>query len=196
MPAVLKLIVFLLVARLSISAGPQFRQAPVLSADRRIEVRLEQALNSKTSRTGDPVSAIVDEAILSASSVILPKGTKLEGRVESVRPGDIQDHGWMRLLFHEIVLPDGRRLSAQFSNLFTVSDRHAVVRYVLPLAIGTGLGWMLGGSKARTSAALGGLLGGSVIAFGGYRSVKDVKLGKGRRIPLRLGQDLHIPALD
>lgn len=181
---------------LSAFAGPGQGRDRLIAADRRIQVRLEQTVSSKTARSGDRITGVVDEVVSSGSQMVLPKGSRLVGKVESVQSGDPAAHGWMRLVFEEVILPDGRRVRAQFSNLFAASDRHPIIRYVVPFVVGGGLGWLIGGKEARTSAVLGGLLGGSLIAFGGYRSVKDVELRAGRRISVRLGQDLQIPALE
>jgi hypothetical protein len=170
------------------AAGQVFNQ--------RVEVRLEQGINTRTARAGDPITGVLDEGLRSGSQILLPRGTRLEGKIESVQSGNRNTHGWMRLLFDEVVLPDGRRVRAQFSNLFSAGDRHVLVRYILPLGAGAATGAVIGGEKARVSGMLGGLVVGSVISFGRPRAVRDVEFDAGRRVSLRLGQDLQIPTVE
>lgn len=169
---------------------------PQIEAGRRVNVRLEQWISTRTASSGDRVTALFEEGVRSGSAVVLPRGTRLEGKVESVQSASPNTDGWIRLLFDEVLLPDGRRVRAQFSNLFSASESHPMVRYFVPMAIGAATGAVIGGREARVSGILGGLLAGSVIGFGGSRSIRNIDLPAGRRISLRLGQNLQIPAVE
>jgi len=78
-----------------------------LSAGTAINASLVGALDSEKCKPGGPVSATVTEAVLYQRSVLLPKGSRIVGRV--VRTGaDGEESSALFVEFDRVVLPNGQ----------------------------------------------------------------------------------------
>jgi hypothetical protein len=69
----------------------------VLSKNTKVEIRLDQALGSDISQSGQVFSATLNRAVSAGGKTILPKGTHVEGIIEDVsstlnyaRPGTLE----------------------------------------------------------------------------------------------------------
>jgi hypothetical protein len=78
-----------------------------LNRDTVIPVVFEKDLSLRHSRAGDRFEARVDE------TRDLPRGTRFEGRVRTVRDQRGNEPGYMDLEFTSLVMPDGRRQNIQ-----------------------------------------------------------------------------------
>ena len=73
-----------------------------------VHVRLLTALSSGTAQQGQDVEAVVSQPLFDGTRVILPQGSRLKGSVVQVRPARrLSRNGQLRIVFHELVLPDG-----------------------------------------------------------------------------------------
>ncbi|HXE35080.1 MAG TPA: hypothetical protein VN087_14285 [Verrucomicrobiae bacterium] len=73
-----------------------------------VHVRLMTALSSATAQPGEEVVAVVSEPLFDGNRLVLPQGSRLEGSVLQVRPARrFSRNGQLRMVFHELVLPDG-----------------------------------------------------------------------------------------
>src|SRR5436853_4736381 len=77
-------------------------------ADRVIRVRIDTELNSKTARTGDRFSATVTEPVYGGDSgtTVIPTGSKVWGRVTTVRRAGRRTPGNIAVSFYQIELPN------------------------------------------------------------------------------------------
>jgi len=175
-----------------------FFQAPpssgsVVPAGTRVEAKLESGVETATSNRGDAVAAVLTTPIRAAGSIVIPRGSRLHGRVETISRANDTVEGRVRLVFREIRLPDGRTIPTWITNSFSASSPNRTRRHVLYMSIGAAAGAVLGGHKARTAGIIGGLIAGFVIAGNaGEGKLQDLSLKVGRTLELQLGQDLEI----
>jgi hypothetical protein len=73
-----------------------------------VEARLITPLNSATAQKGDEVEAVVSRPLFDGDRVILPQGSRLKGSVVQVQAAHRPNrNGQLRLVFHDLVLPEG-----------------------------------------------------------------------------------------
>ena len=179
---------FLLLAALDPQTGP------TVPAGTRLEAKLESSVKTARSEVGDDVTAVVTTPLGVASKVLVPRGSRLSGRVETIQAATGATEGRVRLVFREIELPDGRHLSTWITNSFGAPAPKRTLRYVLLMGGGGAAGGFVGGKAARAAGILGGTLAGFIIAGNKDDSVlPDLTLRSGQTIHLQLGEDLTIP---
>jgi len=73
-----------------------------------VHARLLTALNSATTQKGEEVDAVLSQPLFDGNRLIIPQGSQLKGSVVQVRPSrHLSRNGQLRMVFHELVLPDG-----------------------------------------------------------------------------------------
>jgi hypothetical protein len=73
-----------------------------------VHVRLITALSSATAQQGQEVEAVLSQPLFDGNRLVLPQGSRLKGSVVQVRPARrLSRNGQLRVVFHELVLPDG-----------------------------------------------------------------------------------------
>ncbi len=73
-----------------------------------VQAQLLTPLSSATSQKGDEVQAVVSRPLFDGERLIVPQGSILKGAVLQVRPARHPGrNGELRLVFHQLVLPDG-----------------------------------------------------------------------------------------
>jgi len=73
-----------------------------------VHVRLLTALSSATAQQGEEVEAVLSQPLFDGNRLVLPQGSRLRGSVLQVRPARrLSRNGQLRIVFHELVLPDG-----------------------------------------------------------------------------------------
>jgi hypothetical protein len=73
-----------------------------------VHVRLMAELSSATAQKGQEVEAVLSQPLFDGNRLVLPQGSRLKGSVIQVRPARrLSRNGQLRLVFHELVLPDG-----------------------------------------------------------------------------------------
>jgi hypothetical protein len=73
-----------------------------------VHVRLLTGLSSATAQQGEEVEAVLSQPLFDGNRLVLPQGSRLEGSVLQVRPARrLSRNGQLRIVFHELVLPDG-----------------------------------------------------------------------------------------
>jgi hypothetical protein len=168
-------------------------QAGSIPAGTPLKARLESSVRTQTSKAGDGVVAILVDPIRLASKVIVPQGSRLIGRVETIEAATQDNEGRVRLVFREIQFPDGRRFSIWITNAFSASPPKRNLKYLLYMGIGGAAGSFIGGKTARLAGVLGGTLVGFVVAGNsGNAKRPDLTLGAGHVLHLRLGEDLTL----
>jgi hypothetical protein len=177
---------------LLLASDPQ--SVPTVRAGTRVEARLQSSVRTARSGVGDEVVAVVTRPIRTPNTVIVPTGSHLNGRVETIQAATPANEGHVRLVFREIELPDGRRVSTWITNSFGAPPPKRALRYVFWMSGGGAAGGLIGGTAARVAGILGGMLAGFVIAGRDDDSnLPDLTLRSGRTIHLQLNEDLAIP---
>ena len=177
---------------IALSSGPALAQTrvPAVPAGTSIQARLETTVKTATADIGDEVVAELTQAVLATDKVVVPRGSRLHGRVETVQAGTRSNEGRIRLVFREIQLPDGRRIPAWITKSFAAA-RLSNIRYFIYMGAGAAAGGLIGGKTGRSAGIIGGTLTGFIIAGNrGAPGVRDLTLKTGQHIRLELGEDL------
>lgn len=161
-------------------------------------LRLNQTLNSGTSRAGDRFQATVVTPVYAGGVEVVPAGSIVEGRVTSVSPARTRGReGQLGVQFDSVVVPDGTRhqLDGALTELqdtragkvgaeSEVSGNSSDKRKVAYIGGGTVGGAVLGG-------AIGGGKGAGIGAIiGAGAGVAGVMLTKGNEAELRSGTEI------
>ena len=168
-------------------------QSAAIPAGTRVEAKLESSVHTQTSKTGDPVMAALTHPISAKSEIVVPSGSHLNGRIETIQAASPTSGGRVRLVFREIEFPDGRRIPTWITSSFAASPPHRTRRAVIYTVVGATAGAFIGGKSARVAGILGGTLVGFVIAINRDGNLPDIRLKAGRTLQLELREDLSIP---
>jgi hypothetical protein len=167
---------------------PQATKAP---AGTRVEARLQSSINSNASKVGDEVVAVLVKPISAGKVGVIPQGSRLLGRVETIAAATESNEGRVRVVFREIELPDGRHSPTWITDSFTASPPKRILRYFLYTGAGGTAGAFIGGSRLRAAASIGGALMGFILAMNtGDGKLPDLTMRPGQILHLRLGEDL------
>ena len=168
-------------------------QSAVVRPGSHVQARLESLVETGTSSRGDAIVAIVAEPVRAGSRIVVPEGSRLNGRVETIEPATNATEGRVRLVFREIEFSDGRKFSTWITSSFSASPPNRKLRYVLYTGLGGLAGGLIGGKAARTAGILGGVLGGFVIASNTADSkLPDLSLKPGKILRLEFREDLKV----
>jgi hypothetical protein len=166
---------------------------PAIPAGTSLTAKLERTVKTATSQVGEEVVASVAKNILWADIIVVPAGSTLRGRVETIRSATRDTEGRVRLVFREIQFPDNRRIQTWITNSFTADTPKRAARYIVYTALAATAGGLIGGRNARVAGILGGTIVGFVLAgSGNARKLPDLTLKPGQHIQLELGEDLVI----
>jgi hypothetical protein len=178
-------------------------------ADTIIRVRMDTELNSKTARTGDRFSATVTEPVYGGGSGVdvVPTGSKVWGRVTTVRRAGRRTPGSINVSFYQVELPTGARhtINGSLSSLQaddvnsdnegTVSGKGNRKRDAVFIgggaATGAIIGAIAGGGKG---AAIGAILGGG-LGTGArvYEKEQDAEVKSGTQFGVILNRAVSLP---
>jgi hypothetical protein len=177
--------------------GPVFATY-TLPQNQYFRLRMNQTLNSGTSRVGDRFQATVTTPVYASGVEVVPAGSIVEGRVISVSPARTRGReGQIAVQFDSVVVPDGtnHQLEGALTELQDtragkvdaeneVSGNSSDKRNVVYVGGGTVGGAVLGG-------AIGGGKGAGIGAIiGAGAGVAGVMLTKGNEAELRSGTEI------
>lgn len=180
-----------------------------VATGKRLRVRMNDTISSKSARVGDRFTATVTEPVYSTTGVVvIPTGAEVVGRVDSVvaarkggKPGTID------ATFVELRLPNGttRRINGSLTDLQsddaksdsegTASGDRMKHRKVIFIGGGGAGGAVLGGAIGGGKGALiGGLLGAGAGLLG-ERMTKgeDAEVRSGTEFGVYLNQAISLP---
>ena len=180
-----------------------------VAAGKRIRVRMNDELSSKTARVGERFTATVREPVYSSNgAVVIPEGSEIVGRVDSVTRAQKKGKpGALDVSFVQVVLPNGtkRAISGSLTELNAddaKSDNEGTARgdrmkhrkviwYGGGAAGGAILGAAVGGGKGALVGALLGAGGG----FLGERYTKgeEAKVESGTEFTVYLNRAVSLP---
>ena len=179
-------------------------------ADTVLRVRMDTELNSKTARVGDRFSTTVTEPVYGGGGSgvdVIPVGSKVWGRVSSVRRAQRRTPGSITVSFNQVELPSGARHTLNGSlttlqaddvnsdNESTVSGRGNRKRDAVFIgggaATGAIIGAIAGGGKG---AAIGAILGGG-LGTGArvYEREQDAEVKSGTEFGVILNRAVSLP---
>ncbi|HMJ09034.1 MAG TPA: hypothetical protein VK468_08515 [Pyrinomonadaceae bacterium] len=180
-----------------------------VSSGKRIRVRMNDTISSKTAHVGDRFRATVTEPVYSNTGiVVIPSGAEVVGRVDSVvaarkggKPGSID------ATFVQVVLPNGtkRAINGSLTDLTsddaksdaegTASGDKMKHRKLIFIGGGGAGGAVLG---AAVGGGKGALIGGIIGAAGGFLGDKltkgeDAEVRSGTEFGVYLNQAISLP---
>ena len=177
-------------------------------ADQIIRVRINTQLSSKTARTGDRFSATVTEPVYGNSgTTVVPTGSKVWGRVTTVRRAGRRTPGNIAVSFYQIELPNGARhtINGSLSSLQaddvnsdnegTVSGRSNRKRDAVFIGGGAATGALIGAiAGGGKGAAIGAILGGG-LGTGArvYEKEQDAEVKSGTEFGVILNRAVSLP---
>jgi hypothetical protein len=177
---------------LVLGSGP--RPMPTVPAGTHVDAKLQSDVNTGTSKTGEVVVAVVTSPLRESSTVVVPRGSRLNGRVETIQPATHTEEGRVRLVFRDIQFPDGHHVSAWITNSFEAPMPKRKLRYALFMTVGGAAAGFVAGRSARAAGAIGGVLVGYVLAGLGEDSDRsNLTLHSGKTLHLEFREDLIVP---
>lgn len=175
-----------------------------------MELRLEQTIDSRTSKKGEVFTAPVAEPVVVDGRMILPASAAVVCRIINVEPAARKRrNGSITIGFEELVLVTGERYRVK-ATLVSIADRREDVvdeggegkikspakNKSAPVIVGTsgGIGATIGAiGGGAGGAATGGAIGAGV-ALGSVLLTKgqDITLVSGMRLQIRLDKELEL----
>jgi hypothetical protein len=179
-----------LVGRILHSVKPE----PVVLPDgTRLPVKLDRAVSSATSQTGDPVTARLTEDVRVADKLVLPAGTEVRGHVTAAVPsGRVKGRARLALRFESLVYK-GKAIPVEIQTVdLTADNSHKRDAEIIGGGAGAGaiIGAIAGGGKGAGKGALIGAVAGTgaVLATKG----QEVELPAGARWTLELTREARL----
>lgn len=160
-----------------------------LPAGTPITIRLQSAVSSASSQSGDGFEAVLDEPLIIQGQTVVPRGAAVSGRViEAKASGHLHDPGYLRLTLEKISI-NGKAVPVQTSSIFVKGGSHEK-RNVEMIGGGAGAGALIGalagGGKGALIGSAVGAAGGTGVAYGTGK--KDVGFGAERRLTFKVSQ--------
>jgi len=180
-----------------------------VAANTVIRVRLNEQLSSRTARVGDRFSANVTEPVHATGGVeVIPVGSKVWGRVSSVKQAGRRSPGTILVAFTSVQLPSGTSYAINGSlstlqaddvnddNEGTVAGGSNRKRDAVFIGGGAATGAIIGaiaggGKGAGIGAILGGALGTGARV---YEKEKDAEVKSGTEFGVILNRSVTMPA--
>ncbi len=177
--------------------------------DTLFRLKLNTALNSKTSRVGDPISATVTAPVVIENQVVVPEGSTVQGKVTSVHPAERRKNGTIAVGFTRLQLANGtsRTITGSLASLTDqggeqktdqegrVTGKSTTKRTVVFIGGGAGVGAAIGaaaggGKGAGIGAAIGAGIGtaGALLSKG-----HEAEVASGTEIGMRLDRGVSLP---
>ena len=194
--------------RVARTAPPPVRYYTV-PANNVIRVRMDTELNSRTARIGDRFSASVTEPVYGGESgvTVVPVGSKVWGRVTSVRPAGRRTPGNIAVSFYQVQTPNGVRhvINGSLTSLQTdqvnadnegtVKGRSNQKRDAVFIGGGAATGALIGAiAGGGKGAAIGAILGGG-LGTGArvYEKEQEADVKSGTEFGVILNRAVSLP---
>jgi type IV secretory pathway VirB10-like protein len=185
------------IAALQADVGKATAQRPRLSETllegTRFEVRLDEALSSKTARREDRIVASVATPVRVDGRVVLLAGTRVRGVVDDVQEAERPARsGRLDLVFDRIAFQDGTEI-ALHSRVVSIEESLDAGDTAKKAGIGAILGGVLGSIVGGKKGAFAGVLiggAGGVVGTSG----QEVRLPVGTVLTLRLDKQMVVVA--
>ena len=174
-----------------------------------IRVRMNNTLSSKTARVGQTFTTNVTESVYSSNGVVvIPEGSKITGRVDSVMPARKGGKpGTIDVSFYQVRLPNGltRRINGSLTDLEsddaksdnegTASGDRMKHRKIIFIGGGGAGGAILGGAVGGGKGALIGGIIGAGAGLLGERMTKgeEAEVRSGTEFGVILNQAISLP---
>jgi hypothetical protein len=203
----MKKLVLLSVALLAVSAVAQNNIS--LPAGTTVKVKLENALTTFSSKSGDPFSARVTEAVMLDGKPVIPVGASVQGRVtKASEPRRIAGKPTIVIFPESVVLPSGERymlnatlVDTSLHNGTDVNDEGQFKgkghdgKDMVEIGMGTGGGMLVGGLIGGGKGVLiGGAVGATATVAHWLSKKNSAMLPAGTELVMELSRPLDMTA--
>jgi hypothetical protein len=200
-----KLVSLLCVMALSLLAMAQTNIS--LPTGTTLTVKLENNIATYSSKTGDPFSARVTEAVLLDGKTVIPVGATVQGRVAQVsEPRRISGRPTIGIFPEALVMPDGQRfaLSASLAetNLHNGTEVNDEGQFkgrghdgqdLTEIGMATGGGMVIGGlAGGAKGVVIGGAIGATATVVHWLGKKKSATLLAGTELVMELSRPLEM----
>ena len=140
-----------------------------------LTVRLNQAVGSKISNSGDPFSATVEEPVQVGDKVVIPKGSEADGTITDAAPlGRFKGGARLALTLNSVII-NGKKYAVQTTGVNEYKKGKGK-RTAAMIGGGAGAGAIIGalaggGKGAAIGAVVGGGAGTAGAAFTGNKNI-------------------------
>lgn len=158
-----------------------------------ITIRLQTALSSASSSSGDSFSGTLDDPIIIDGQTAIPRGAAVTGRVLAAKAsGHLHNPGYLRIALVSVDL-EGAPARIETSSIFAKGGSHEKRNWAM-IGGGTGagalIGGLAGGGKGAVIGSAIGAAGGTGAAYGTGK--KEVSFDAERRLTFRLAQAVEL----
>jgi hypothetical protein len=154
---------------------------------------LETAISSEYSRSGDVVVARLAEDVRVGEKVVIPAGSEVRGRVTAAVPsGRVKTRARLAFNFDTLVFKAREYAIGTGSLDITADDTQK--KDAATIGIGAGAGAIVGAIiDGKKGAGIGALIGGATgTGVTLTNTGKEVELGRGTRVTVRLTQEARL----
>lgn len=178
------------------SAAPAAERTVVLTAGTRIPVVMRQTIATATARAGDHIEAELAGDIKVNARAVVPKGSKVEGRVVAVTPsGTLSRPAALDFTMTDLTPTGGRGIpivTTHYSRKGKTHTKHDAEYIAGGAAVGALIGQIAGRDTKSTleGAAAGAAAGtGAAAATGSL----DFRVEAGRTVTFKLRKAIRVP---
>lgn len=180
--------------------GPETAAVTLPAGRTQIFVSASTRVTSDESRAGDPVEALTAEPVVVDGEVVIPEGSSVRGRIESVDPGEYPlRRPSIEIVYDRIETPDGRvipidaRTSGEVGTVVQHprGDHDRMRNVLLGAGVGAGVGGATGGKRGALLGAIAGAAMGAGVGHGGIDWCSTVEPGDS--ILIILDRDAVVP---
>jgi len=179
-----------------------------VAANTVLRVRMNEELSSRNARVGDRFSTTVTEPVYARGVEVIPVGSRVWGRVTSVRKAGRRTPGNINVSFYQVELPNGMSRSINGSltslqaddvnadNEGTVKGKGNRKRDAIFIGGGATTGAIIGAiAGGGKGAAIGAILGGG-LGTGArvYEKEQEAEVKSGTEFGVILNQSVSLPA--
>jgi hypothetical protein len=175
--------------------------AVMLPAGRtQVFVTASTRVTTDANQAGDPVEAVTAEPIVVDGKVVIPEGSSVRGRIESIDPGEYPlRRPSIEIVYDRIETPDGRvipihaRTSGEVGTVVQHprGDHDRMRNVLLGAGVGAGVGGATGGKRGAILGAIAGAAMGAGVGHGGIDWCAGVEPGDS--ILIILDRDAVVP---
>ena len=172
-----------------------------------LTVKLENNIATYSSKTGDPFSARITEAVLLDGKTVIPVGATVQGRVAQVsEPRRISGRPTIGIFPEALVMPDGQRFSLSASlaetNLHNGTEVNDEGQFkgrghdgqdLTEIGMATGGGMVIGGlAGGGKGLVIGGAIGATATVVHWLGKKKSATLLAGAELVMELNRPLEM----
>jgi len=162
-----------------------------------LAVRLESAVGSDSSRTGDQIEATLTDAVIVDGTEVLPPGSVVRGEVVAVESaGKVKGRASLALLFNSVSVAgrDERYpIAARVSWVAPTTKGKNAATIAIPAGAGAIIGGIVGGKKGAAIGATIGGGGGAAVVMSTRGPQIRVAAGTALSLPLERAVDVRLP---